>query len=91
MRCNSYAAHKNFHRAIVAKMDEVEVKTTKIEIEVNQEKIDYINYVYNKEITYWKKAALERVLNDSEEKELQDLVPSRILLIREKKRKDSEY
>ena len=30
-------------------MDEVEVKTKKIEIEVNQEKIDYI---YNKEITY---------------------------------------
>ena len=41
-------------------MDEVEVKTKKIEIEVNQEKIDYINYVYNKEIAYWKKAALER-------------------------------
>ena len=41
-------------------MDEVEVKTRKIEIEVNQEKIDYINYVYNKEIAYWKKAALER-------------------------------
>ena len=34
-------------------MDEVEVKTKKIEIEVNQEKIDYINYVYNKAITYW--------------------------------------
>ena len=41
-------------------MDEVEVKTKKIEIEVNQEKIDYISYVYNKEIAYWKKAALER-------------------------------
>ena len=34
------------------------LKTKKIE--VNQEKIDYINYVYNKEIAYWKKAALER-------------------------------
>ena len=41
-------------------MDEVEVKTKKIEMEVNQEKIDYINHVYNKEIAYWKKAALER-------------------------------
>ena len=38
-------------------MGEVEVKTKKIEIDVNQEKIDYINYVYNKAITYWKKAA----------------------------------
>ena len=34
-------------------MDEVEVKTKKIEIEVNQEKIDYINYVYNKESFKW--------------------------------------
>ena len=34
------------------------LKTKKIE--VNQEKIDYINYVYNKEIAYWKKAAVER-------------------------------
>ena len=41
-------------------MDEVKVKTKKIEIEVNQEKTDYINYVYNKKIAYWKKAALER-------------------------------
>ena len=41
-------------------MDEVEVKTKKIEIEVNQEKIYYINYAYNKEIACWKKAALER-------------------------------
>ena len=66
-------------------MDEVEVKTKKIEIEVNQEKIDYINYVYNKAITYWKKAALERVLNESEEKGLLDLAPSRILLTRKEK------
>ena len=66
-------------------MDEVEVKTKKIEIQVNQEKIDHINYVYNKEITYWKKAALGRVLNESEEKELQDLAPSRIFLIRKEK------
>ena len=47
--------HKNFHRATVTKMDEVEAKTKKTETEVNQENIDYINYVYNKVITYWKK------------------------------------
>ena len=33
-------------------MDEVEVKTKKIEIGVNQEKMDYINYIYNKVIKY---------------------------------------
>ena len=66
-------------------MDEAEVRTKKIEVEVNQEKITYINYAYNKELTYLKKAALARVLNESEEKELVDLVPSKILLIRKEK------
>ena len=33
-------------------MDEAEVRTKKIEIEVNQEKITYTNYAYNEEITY---------------------------------------
>ena len=69
-------------------MDKLEVKTKKIEMEVNQEKIDYVNYVYNKEITYWKKVALERVLNESEERELLHLAPSRILLIRKEKSED---
>ena len=32
-------------------MDEVEVRTK--EIEVNPEKMEYINYAYNEEITYW--------------------------------------
>ena len=48
-------------------MDKVEVRTK--EIEVNLEKKEYINYAYNVEITYWGKAALARVLNESEEKE----------------------
>ena len=66
-------------------MDEVEVRTKKIETEVNQGKMDYINCAYNKEIIYWKEAALARVLNESEEKELIDLAPSRVLLIRKEK------
>ena len=35
----------------------------------------YIYYAYNKEITYWNKADLARVLNESEEKELVHLAP----------------
>ena len=62
-----------------------EVRTKNIETEVNQEKIDYIRYAYNEEIAYWKKAALARVLNESKEKELIDLAPSRVLLIRKEK------
>ena len=30
-----------------------EVRTKKIEIEVNQDQIDYINYAPNEEIKYW--------------------------------------
>ena len=33
----------------------------------------YINFAYNEEINYWKKAALARVLNEREEKELVNL------------------
>ena len=54
-------------------MDEAEVRTRKIEI--NQEKMEYINFAYKEEITFWKKEALARVLNEREEKELVDLVP----------------
>ena len=60
-------------------MNEVGVRAKKIEIEGNQEEMNYINYVYNKEIKYWKKAALARVLNESDKKELVDLAPSRVL------------
>ena len=49
---------------------------------MNQEKKHYINYVYSEEIKYWKKAALDRVSTESEEKELVDLAPLRISLIR---------
>ena len=54
------------------------VRTKKIEIEVNQDKIDYKNYAYSEEVTYWRKAALEKVSTESEEKELMDLAPSRV-------------
>ena len=64
-------------------MDETEVRTRKIEID--QEKTEYINFAYNEEITYWKKAVLDRVLKDRDEKELADLAPSRVLLIRKEK------
>ena len=64
-------------------MDETEVRTRKIEMD--QEKMEYMNFAYNEEITYWKKAALDRVLNEREEKELVDLAPPKVLLIRKEK------
>ena len=64
-------------------MDEAGVGTRKIEID--QEKMEYINFAYNEEIIYWRKAALDRVLNEGEEKELVDLALLRVLLIRKEK------
>ena len=64
-------------------MDEAGVGTRKIEID--QEKMEYINFAYNEEIIYWRKAALDRVLNEGEEKELVDLTLLRVLLIRKEK------
>ena len=58
-----------------------EVRTKKIEIEVNQDKIGHINYAHSEEITYWIKAASERISTEGEEKELIDLAPSRVSLI----------
>ena len=37
-------------------MDETEVRTRKIEID--QKKMEYINFAYNEEITHWEKKQL---------------------------------
>ena len=54
-------------------MDEAEVRARKIEID--QEKMECINFAYNEEITYWQKAALNRVLHEREEKSWEILHP----------------
>ena len=54
-------------------MDELEVRTRKIKI--YHEKMEYKNFAYNEEMTYWKKVSLDRVLNGRKEKELADLAP----------------
>ena len=43
-------------------MDKAEVRTRKIEID--QENMEYINFAYNEEITYWEKVASDRVLSE---------------------------
>ena len=53
-------------------MDEVGAMN-KIKIEIHQEKIDFINDAYEKELRYWKRAALESVPTKNEAKELIDL------------------
>ena len=39
----------------------------KIEVNLSQEKIDFINDAYQKQLKYWKKVALESVLTKYEE------------------------
>ena len=68
------------YELLANKMDEAEVRTRKFETELNQENIDYISFACNEEIPYWKNAAFTRVLNDTKEKELAGLSPSKVLL-----------
>ena len=65
-------------------MDEVRARN-KIEVETHQEKEDFINDAYQKELRYWKRVALESVSTENEAKELIDLAPSRVILIRKVK------
>ena len=45
----------------------------RIEIKVDQDIVECINHAYSEEVTYWRKAALESILTNSEEKKLIDL------------------
>ena len=51
------------------KMDKVRARN-KIEVEIHQEKVDFRNDAYEKELRYWKRAALESVSTKNEAKEL---------------------
>ena len=65
-------------------MDEVRAMN-KIEVDLSQEKIDFVNDAYQKELQHWQKVALESVSTENEAKELIDLAPSRVCLIRKVK------
>ena len=62
------------------KMDEV--RESRIEVEVHQEKVDFISDAYEKELRYWKRAALESVSTENEARELIELAPRRVTLVR---------
>ena len=52
----------------------------KSEVDLSQEKIDFINDAYQKELQHWKNMALESVSTENETRVI-DLAPSRIFLI----------
>ena len=53
-----------------------------IEVNLSQEKINFVNDNYQKELQYWKKLALKKASTENEAKELIDLAPSTVFLIR---------
>ena len=51
--------YRNLHK----EMDEL--RESRIEVEVHQEKVNFINDAYEKELRYWKRAALESVSTET--------------------------
>ena len=47
-----------------------EVRESRIEVEINQEKVDFINDAHEKGLKYWKRAALESASTENEAREL---------------------
>ena len=64
-----------------------------IEVNLSQEKINFINDAYQKELQYWKELAFKKASIENKAKELTDLAPSRVFLIRKAaiKNKEDEY
>ena len=81
---NTILLHKENSIYFAEKRDEVRAMN-KIEVELYQEKIDFINDAYEKELRYWKRVALESVSTENEAKELIDLASSSVCLIRKAK------
>ena len=57
-------SHKEKSVYFMKDMDEVRA-IKEIEVNLCQEKIEFINDAYQKELRYWKKAALESVLTEN--------------------------
>ena len=68
--------YRNLHK----EMDE-EVRESRIKVELDQEKVDFINDAYEKGLRYWKRAALESISNENEARELIELAPRKVILV----------
>ena len=62
-----------------------EVRESRIEVEINQEKVDFINDAHEKGLKYWKRAALESASTENEASELIELAPRKVILVRKAK------
>ena len=75
---NFILSHKEKSVYFMKDMDEVRAMN-KIEVNLSQEKVEFINDIYQIELHYCKKKALESILTKNERKELTYLAPPRVL------------
>ena len=66
-------------------MDEVTESRIKVEVELHQKKVDFINDAYEKGLQYWKRVALESVSTENETRELIELASRKVILVRKAK------
>ena len=65
------------------KMDEA--RESRIKVELHQEKVDFINDASEKGLEYWERAALGSVSTENEARELTELAPRKVILVRKAK------
>ena len=65
------------------KMDEV--RESRIEVELHQEKVDFTNNAYEKGLRYWQREGLESVSTENEAREFSELAPRGVILVRKVK------
>ena len=53
----------------------------KVEVELHQEKVDFMNDAYVKGLQYWKKVTVNNVSTKNETRELIDLAPKKVVLV----------
>ena len=58
-----------------------EVRETKIEEDWHHKKVDFISDAFEKDLQYWKRAALESVSTENEARKLTELAPRKVTLV----------
>ena len=62
-----------------------EVRESRIEVELHQEKVDFRNDAYEKGLRYWQREDLESVSTENEAREFSELAPRGVILVRKVK------
>ena len=66
-------------------MNSVRESKIEVEVELHQEKVDFINDAYEKGLKYWKRAALQSVSTENKTTEIIELAPRKIAKQRSKR------